>query len=158
MLEFEDVVAAQGRVAAVARHTPLDHSHVFSKLIGADVHLKLETFQRTGSFKIRGAANRLATLFAGFKFHLFNTAQGLFIGSAPDSANYCWIINQSLLIYDKLHNHATFDTRLTGLLRILYALLECLQAAFEFGHLFYDYEKFIFWILLLLNILRRFQI
>jgi threonine dehydratase len=31
-------------------------------MTGADVHLKLETFQRTGSFKIRGATNRIATL------------------------------------------------------------------------------------------------
>jgi len=29
---------------------------------GADVHLKLENFQRTGAFKIRGAMNRIATL------------------------------------------------------------------------------------------------
>jgi len=49
-------------VAATARHTPLDYSHTFSAMTGADVHLKLELFQRTGSFKIRGATNRIATL------------------------------------------------------------------------------------------------
>ena len=62
MLTFEDVLAAQDRVAATARHTPLDYSHTFSAMTGADVHLKLELFQRTGSFKIRGATNRIATL------------------------------------------------------------------------------------------------
>ena len=62
MLEFEDVQAAEERVAEVARRTPLTHSHMFSGLVGAEVHLKLETFQRTGSFKIRGATNRIATL------------------------------------------------------------------------------------------------
>ncbi|MFB6178167.1 MAG: threonine ammonia-lyase [Halorientalis sp.] len=62
MLELADVLAAQDRVAETSRHTPLDYSHTFSAMSGADVHLKLETFQRTGSFKIRGATNRIATL------------------------------------------------------------------------------------------------
>ncbi|WP_136717393.1 threonine ammonia-lyase [Halorientalis salina] len=62
MLELADVLAAQDRVAETARHTPLDYSHTFSSMSGAEVHLKLETFQRTGSFKIRGATNRIATL------------------------------------------------------------------------------------------------
>ena len=62
MIELDDVLAARDRVADVARHTPLDYSHTFSDLTGADVHLKLECFQRTGSFKIRGATNRIRTL------------------------------------------------------------------------------------------------
>jgi len=62
MLAFEDVLAARDRVAETARHTPIEYSHTFSAMTGADVHLKLETFQRTGAFKIRGATNRIATL------------------------------------------------------------------------------------------------
>ena len=62
MLDLDDVLAARERVAETSRHTPLDYSHTFSAMTGADVHLKLETFQRTGSFKIRGATNRIATL------------------------------------------------------------------------------------------------
>jgi len=62
MLSFEDVLAARDRVAETARHTPLDYSHTFSAMTGANVHLKLELFQRTGAFKIRGATNRIATL------------------------------------------------------------------------------------------------
>jgi threonine dehydratase len=62
MLELSAVRAARDRVAQTARHTPVDSSHTFSAMTGADVHLKLETFQRTGSFKIRGATNRIATL------------------------------------------------------------------------------------------------
>ncbi|WP_327050532.1 threonine ammonia-lyase [Halomicrococcus gelatinilyticus] len=62
MLEFADVLEARERVAETSRHTPLDYSHTFSEMTGATVHLKLETFQRTGSFKIRGATNRIATL------------------------------------------------------------------------------------------------
>jgi threonine dehydratase len=62
MLELEDVLAARDRVAETARHTPLDYSHTFTRMTGAEVHMKLETFQRTGSFKIRGATNRIMTL------------------------------------------------------------------------------------------------
>jgi len=62
MLDLQDVRDARPRVAETSRHTPLDHSHTFSAMTGADVHLKLETFQRTGAFKIRGATNRIATL------------------------------------------------------------------------------------------------
>jgi len=64
MLSLDDVLEAQPRVEAVARRTPLEYSHTFSRMTGADVHLKLENFQRTGSFKIRGATNRIATLSA----------------------------------------------------------------------------------------------
>ncbi len=62
MLSIADVREARPRVAEVARETPLERSYTFSDMSGADVHLKYETFQRTGSFKIRGAANRIATL------------------------------------------------------------------------------------------------
>jgi threonine dehydratase len=62
MLSLADVRAARDRVEAVARRTPVDYSHSFSETTGAEVYLKLETFQRTGSFKIRGATNRIATL------------------------------------------------------------------------------------------------
>jgi threonine dehydratase len=62
MIDISDVEAARERVAKTARHTPLEYSHTFAEMTGAEVHLKLETFQRTGAFKIRGATNRIATL------------------------------------------------------------------------------------------------
>jgi len=62
MISYEDVLDAQSRVAGVARHTPLEYSFAFSEMTGADVYLKLENFQRTGAFKIRGAINRIETL------------------------------------------------------------------------------------------------
>jgi threonine dehydratase len=62
MLDLDDIREARERVENVARHTPLERSHSFSDLSGAAVHPKLEAFQRTGSFKIRGASNRIATL------------------------------------------------------------------------------------------------
>ncbi len=62
MLSLSDVEAARERVTDVARHTPLEYSPGFSERTGAEVHLKLENFQRTGAFKIRGALNRIKTL------------------------------------------------------------------------------------------------
>jgi threonine dehydratase len=62
MIELADVEAALERVRETSRRTPIDYSHTFSEMTGADVHLKMENFQRTGSFKIRGATNRIMTL------------------------------------------------------------------------------------------------
>jgi threonine dehydratase len=62
MLELADVEAARGRVYESARETPMEYSNTFSGWTGAEVHLKLENFQRTGAFKIRGATNRIARL------------------------------------------------------------------------------------------------
>ena len=62
MIDLADVYEARERVAETARHTPLEYSHTFSRMTNAEVYLKLENFQRTGSFKIRGATNRIMTL------------------------------------------------------------------------------------------------
>jgi threonine dehydratase len=64
MLSLSDVEAARERIDDVVRRTPLEYSYAFSEMTEADVHLKLENFQRTGAFKIRGATNRIATLSA----------------------------------------------------------------------------------------------
>jgi len=57
-----DFAAARGAVQAVARPTPLIEAPLLSALAGAPVLLKLESLQVTGSFKVRGAAARLAML------------------------------------------------------------------------------------------------
>ena len=50
------------RIASVVEQTPLVRSASFSDELGADVWFKLENHQATGSFKLRGASNRLLTL------------------------------------------------------------------------------------------------
>src|SRR5438477_4768736 len=57
-----DVDAAALRLAGVALHTPLVTSPVLDAMTGARVFLKAETLQRTGSFKFRGAYNKLAQI------------------------------------------------------------------------------------------------
>lgn len=53
---------AAERVAGYIRRTPLRRSAAISEKLGADVWFKLENLQVTGSFKLRGAVNRLLTL------------------------------------------------------------------------------------------------
>ncbi len=57
-----DAVLAANRIAPHIRETPLDHSPFFSELTGASVYLKLENLQHTGSFKLRGAFNKLLSM------------------------------------------------------------------------------------------------
>ncbi|HSF62164.1 MAG TPA: pyridoxal-phosphate dependent enzyme [Gaiellaceae bacterium] len=57
-----DIEAARERLAGVARETPVYPTETFSRLAGRQVFLKAENLQRTGSFKIRGAYNTIATL------------------------------------------------------------------------------------------------
>jgi len=57
-----DVDAAARRLAGVALHTPLLTSAVLDAMTGGRVFLKAETLQRTGSFKFRGAYNKLAAI------------------------------------------------------------------------------------------------
>ena len=57
-----DIARAREAVGDVARHTPVLHSLTVSERTGAHVVLKAENLQRTGSFKIRGALNKLAAL------------------------------------------------------------------------------------------------
>lgn len=59
---FADVAAAATRIKGVAVETPLIESPTLNERVRARVFLKLEILQRTGSFKFRGAYNRLAQL------------------------------------------------------------------------------------------------
>lgn len=57
-----DVDAAARRLAGVALHTPLLASPILNELTGGRVFLKAEILQRTGSFKFRGAYNKLSSI------------------------------------------------------------------------------------------------
>lgn len=57
-----DIEAAAKRLAGVAVRTPLINGPVLDEAIGARVFLKAETLQRTGSFKFRGAYNKISSI------------------------------------------------------------------------------------------------
>jgi threonine dehydratase len=62
---LSEIQEARERLAGIARVTPVYGSETLSKLAGRDVCLKAENLQRTGSFKVRGATNKIATLSKG---------------------------------------------------------------------------------------------
>ncbi|MDR2201942.1 MAG: threonine ammonia-lyase [Clostridiales bacterium] len=66
-MELKDVYAARQRLANAVHHTQMPHSKTFSALCGNDIYLKSEHQQRTGSFKVRGAYNKIAKLAADKK-------------------------------------------------------------------------------------------
>ncbi len=55
MLSLADIRAAHAYIRPLVRQTPIKRSATLSETTGTDLHLKLENFQRTGSFKVRGA-------------------------------------------------------------------------------------------------------
>jgi threonine dehydratase len=59
---IRDIDEARERLAGVARVTPVYGSETLSRLAGRQVWLKAENLQRTGSFKVRGAMNRISRL------------------------------------------------------------------------------------------------
>lgn len=62
LLDVASIYEAQQRIAAYVHRTPLIRSTTLSNEFGADVHLKLECLQKTGSFKPRGAFNKLLAM------------------------------------------------------------------------------------------------
>ena len=75
----EDILSAAHAGRAYVKHTPITPSAALSELCGGTVVLKAENLQRTGSFKIRGALNKLFTLGA-------NAQHGVVAGSAGNHA------------------------------------------------------------------------
>lgn len=59
MIRLEDVQAARARIADITYMTPLLQSEQLSKICGNQLYLKSEHLQKTGSFKIRGATNKV---------------------------------------------------------------------------------------------------
>ena len=78
-----EIEAAAGRLAGIARRTPLLADTPFDEITGGRLLFKVEALQRTGSFKIRGAYNRLVQLDAAARragvvaFSSGNHAQGV---------------------------------------------------------------------------------
>jgi len=66
-LTMRDIYSARARIAPIARKTPLVSSSALTELTGNEITLKLESLQETGSFKPRGAANKILSLDPGVR-------------------------------------------------------------------------------------------
>ncbi len=60
--ELSEIMKASGRLKNILHHTELDHSATFSRMTGGNIYLKCENRQKTGSFKIRGATNKISAM------------------------------------------------------------------------------------------------
>jgi threonine dehydratase len=65
MVTLADIEAARALVGPFIHRTPLVHSGSLSDITGADVFIKAENLQKTGSFKVRGAFNKIARIGKG---------------------------------------------------------------------------------------------
>ncbi len=61
-LTFADILAARDRLNGIIHHTPVVYSDALSQLCRCNIYLKLETLQKTGAFKVRGACNKVLSL------------------------------------------------------------------------------------------------
>ncbi len=79
MVDVEDIRRAYHNIRPFVHKTPLIYSRSFSRLTGAEVYLKAENLQKTGSFKVRGAFNKMINI-AGARViaaSMGNHAQGV---------------------------------------------------------------------------------
>jgi threonine dehydratase len=92
---WSDIEAARQRIVPFAHRTPVHTSRLLDAACGASVFLKCENFQRTGSFKFRGATNAVAALDVGAR------SRGVVADSSGNHA-------QALALAARLHRaHAT---------------------------------------------------
>lgn len=77
---LNDVERARDALQGIVHRTPLDLSRTFSELSHNEIHLKMENLQKTGSFKIRGAYNKIHNLSADEK------SRGVIAASAGNHA------------------------------------------------------------------------
>ncbi len=61
-MDMVDVYDAQKRLKGTVHHTELSHSLTFSKMAKGEIYLKCENQQKTGSFKVRGAYNKISAI------------------------------------------------------------------------------------------------
>jgi threonine dehydratase len=79
-ISIDQIRDARQRAANIVKATPLDLSTTFSGLCGREIYLKLENLQKTGSFKVRGALNKIQLLDAAVR------SRGVITASAGNHA------------------------------------------------------------------------
>jgi len=62
MLDLNTIQKAAERLEDVIHHTPMSHAPILSEMTGCEIYIKKENLQRTGSFKLRGAFNKISVL------------------------------------------------------------------------------------------------
>ncbi len=112
------------RVRKLTRVTPLVQAPALSRRTGADVWLKLESLQRTGSFKLRGAAARLAALAREGRRRIITASAGNH-GLGVAYAARAFDLEATVLV-----SHQTVEVKRAGI-RALGATLEVFGASYD---------------------------
>jgi threonine dehydratase len=137
VLELADVEAARERIAGRLHRTPTSSAATLSERAGAEVWLKAELFQKTGSFKPRGVLNKLAQLSDEEKrrgvisISAGNHAQALAYASAQegiDALVVMWETASPLKVEAARGYGATIDTEAPDIPRAFERLDELIES------------------------------
>jgi len=93
---IKSIYEAHQKIRDIVKRTPFDYSPQLSNLAGGEVYLKCENYQTTGSFKLRGAVNKMLTLTSEEK------ARGVVTASAGNHAQGVAYVAQKLGIDAKI--------------------------------------------------------
>ncbi len=80
---IDKILEAKERLSKVIQNRPMEYSSTFSRMCGGDIYLKCENMQKTGSFKVRGAYNKIA------KLHAEGSLKAIVASSAGNHAQGC---------------------------------------------------------------------
>jgi L-threonine ammonia-lyase (EC 4.3.1.19) len=88
--EIQEIREAAQYLKGKVNRTELHHSTTFSQIVGGDIYFKMENHQKTGSFKARGALNRVSRLTPEEKSHGIITASS---GNHAQGVAYAAMVN-----------------------------------------------------------------
>ena len=84
MVGIKEIELAAKRLEPTIHRTKIESSKTFSDMTGGEIYLKFENQQKTGSFKIRGASNKIAALVERGEI----TAAAVAVTRQP-----CWVLH-----------------------------------------------------------------
>lgn len=128
-----DAVKQAGRViAGKAYRTPMVRSKNLSAMVGLDLYLKLEPMQKTGSFKVRGAINKVAALTDEERkrgvvtFSAGNHGQGL-AWAATNAGVKCTVVSPATAVRSKVEAMRAYGSEVIQTSGDLFATVQDLQ-------------------------------
>jgi len=113
-LTMRDIYLARARIAPLVHKTPLVSSPELSELTGSEVTLKLECLQETGSFKPRGAANKILSLNSAVRQRGVVTVSSGNHGRALAYVAQCLGLRAVVCLYEKVPANKRDATRKLG--------------------------------------------
>lgn len=133
LVTLSDVKRARQVIAGKVYRTPMVHSKNLSAMVGLDLYLKLEPMQKTGSFKVRGAINRIAALIPEEKARgvvtvsAGNHAQAV-AWAAADAGTQCTVVMPTTAVKSKVEATRAYGGEVIQTAGPLFDLVHEIQA------------------------------